>query len=118
MDTNKAYAQLDIEEVRSNKWWHHRLFKIACLSFIILSVLTITLILMLKFVILVPEKLDSTTTTTTTLSTITTTISTLTTTTTITSTTTTTSSITSTSTTITSTITTARHSGKRVSLIS
>ncbi|CAF0842747.1 unnamed protein product [Adineta steineri] len=112
MDTNKAYAQLDIEEVRSNKWWHHRWFKIACLCFIILSVLTITLVLLLKFVILVPEELDSTTTTTTTLSTVTTTsTSTSTSTSTTTTTTTTTPSTTTSTTTSISTTTTARHSG-------
>ncbi|CAF4415375.1 unnamed protein product [Rotaria sp. Silwood2] len=65
MHTNQAYIGHTTRNNRPRKWWHHRWFKIICISFIILTIFAVTLSLLLKFVILAPKKPDSITTTTT-----------------------------------------------------
>jgi hypothetical protein len=65
MHPNRAYTQRVTGNNRLRKWWRHRWIKIICISFIVLTVLVISLTLLLKFDILAPRKPGSITTTTT-----------------------------------------------------
>jgi preprotein translocase subunit SecG len=62
MHTNSAYVEFDRENKRPHKWWHHRRSKIAFISLVVLIIFTITISLLLKFVILAPRKSDKITT--------------------------------------------------------
>jgi hypothetical protein len=61
MDTNTLCTEHSIEKNRLNKWWRHRWTTIISISFLVLTVLVSTFFLLLNFVILAPEQLDSNT---------------------------------------------------------
>jgi len=61
MDTNTLYTEHSIEKNRLNKWWRHRWTSIIGIAFLVLTVLASTFFLLLNFVIVAPEQLDSNT---------------------------------------------------------
>lgn len=64
MDTNRSFIQLDIENKKQPKWWHHRWIKIGGISFTVLIILAISLSMLLNFVTLAPKSYSTITTTT------------------------------------------------------
>ncbi|CAF4997998.1 unnamed protein product, partial [Rotaria sp. Silwood1] len=65
MHNNQAYTEFGTKNIGPHKWWHHRWAKIIFISFIVLTILAVTLSLVLKFAVFRPKKSEITTTTTT-----------------------------------------------------
>jgi hypothetical protein len=61
MHNNLAYSEHAPKINIALKWWRNRMFKIIFISFVILTIFAITLSLLLKFVILVLNKPETTT---------------------------------------------------------
>jgi uncharacterized protein YpmS len=64
------YSQLHVEDGTAKnsppKWWRYRWVKTIGISFIVLTILVVTLALVLKFYVFTPEKSETNTNTTTT----------------------------------------------------
>ncbi len=56
MQHNQLYNGDVPKNIEPRKWWHYASVKIIFMSFIILTISTVTLSFMLKFVIFAPEK--------------------------------------------------------------
>jgi ABC-type Fe3+ transport system permease subunit len=57
---NQVYSDSVTGNNGRRKWWHRRWVKIICISFIVLTILAVTLSLVLKFAILKSKKPETT----------------------------------------------------------
>ncbi|CAF3930477.1 unnamed protein product [Rotaria sp. Silwood1] len=67
MHFNQLHSEDNTKNIQPHKWYHHRWVKIICISFVVLTIFTVTLSLslVLKFVILAPSKPETNTIATT-----------------------------------------------------